>query len=67
MNKLPNKAYLWPIEVARYFSVSRSTVYNWINSGLLRAHKIGKLWRIPRAEVERIEREGLRPYAGDDP
>ena len=56
MNKLPEKELLRPDEVAAYYSVSRSTVYLWIESGKLTAKKIaGKTIRIPREALRDIE------------
>ena len=56
LNTLPNKELLTPSEVARYYSVSTSTVYHWVDCGKLLAVKIGgKLLRIPREAVKSIE------------
>jgi len=52
MNELPNKALLRVDEVADFFGVTRQTVYNWINAGVLGANKIKGVIRIPRAEVQ---------------
>ncbi len=41
-------------EVAKYLRVSRTTVWRWCNEGKLQAFKVGRGWRIHRAEVERI-------------
>lgn len=40
--------------VARELSVSRDTVRDLIVSGRLRAAKLGRTWRIERAELERF-------------
>lgn len=50
---------LWTVEqVAKYFTVSKRTVYQWIaNKKMIEPTKlvyIGNLVRIPRSEVERI-------------
>lgn len=56
MSELPNKALLRPDEVAEYYSVKEKTVRGWINTGKLEAVKVaGKLWRIPRSAIEKIE------------
>lgn len=36
---LPNKTLFRPDEVAKFFSVSRSTVYQWVDEGILKACK----------------------------
>lgn len=52
MTTLPNKANLRPSEVARYFDVTRKTVYKWIREGKMEAIKIGGVLRIPREAVK---------------
>jgi len=57
MSKLPDKALLRPDEVAKYYSVAKSTVYVWIETGKLEAVKVGgKLLRIPREALESLEK-----------
>lgn len=57
MPTLPNKELLRPDEVAEYFSVSRSTVYFWIETGRLEAIKIGdKLIRISREALQGMKK-----------
>lgn len=51
MDKLPDKELLRPDEVADYLSVTRKTIYYWIDIGKLEAVKIERLIRIPREEV----------------
>jgi len=51
MTTLPEKELLRPDEVAKYFSVTRKTVYRWIETGKLRAVKIARLIRIPREAI----------------
>jgi len=42
-------------EAAALFCVSSRTVKNQIRSGKIAAVKIGKQWRIPAAEIERLK------------
>ena len=51
MNILPDKELLRVEEVAAYFDVSRSTIYLWIDHGILTAEKIRGIIRIPRDSV----------------
>ena len=53
MTDLPNKDLLRPDEVAKYFSLSVRTIYGWIDTGKLKAVKIGPF------QVLRITKEGL--------
>ena len=46
-------------EVAKLLTVSRSTVYNLVQGGKLRRVKLGHRVLFPRAEIERVLREGL--------
>jgi excisionase family DNA binding protein len=48
-------------EVAEYFNVSKRTIYNWIDAGIIRAVQIGKksVVRIPACELGRLKREAL--------
>ena len=39
-------------EIARYLGVSRDTVRNWIKKEGIPAHKIGRLWRFKKSEVD---------------
>ena len=41
-------------EVADYFKVNQRTVYNLANQGKLPAIKIGKQWRVRKAEIEKL-------------
>lgn len=51
MNTLPNKELLRVEEVATYFGVARSTIYLWIDHGILQAEKIRGTIRIPRESI----------------
>jgi excisionase family DNA binding protein len=51
MSDLPNKELLRVEEVATYFDVSRSTIYLWIEHGLLIAEKYRGVIRIPKESV----------------
>ena len=52
MTTLPDKANLRSSEVARYYDVTRKTVYRWIREGKIEAIKVGGVLRIPRAAVK---------------
>lgn len=57
MTNLPEKAYYRPDEIAEYFSVTRRTVYFWIDTGKLTAVKVaGTTVRISREAVLTLTR-----------
>ena len=41
-----------PAEVAEMLGVSRQTVYNWMKSGKLKAHKLGGTIRINESDLK---------------
>ena len=53
MTTLPNKDLFRVEEVAAYFDVSRSTIYLWIDHGILIAEKYRGIIRVPRESVEK--------------
>lgn len=52
MTDLPNKPLLRVEEAATYFDVSRSTIYLWIDHGILAAEKYRGVIRIPKESIE---------------
>jgi excisionase family DNA binding protein len=52
MTTLPMKDLLRVEDVAAYFDVSRSTIYLWIDHGILIAEKYRGIIRVPRESVE---------------
>jgi|DEB3_MinimDraft_2_1074329.scaffolds.fasta_scaffold117065_2 excisionase family DNA binding protein len=51
MTDLPDKNFLTPAEVAKYFRVTRKTVYEWIKMEDLTAFKIRRTIRITRESI----------------
>lgn len=45
-------------EIGAYLGVKRDTVYKWIGEKSLPAHKIGRLWRFKKDEVDGWVRNG---------
>ena len=45
-------------KIARYLGVSRDTVYAWLNKRGLPGHRIGRLWKFKREEVDQWVRAG---------
>ena len=57
-------------EIAEYLGVAKDSIYRWIESRGLPAHRIGKLWKFKKAEVDEwVRRGGAAPegQANDEP
>lgn len=39
-------------EIAEYLGVSKDTVYSWINGRGMPAHRMGRLWKFKRNQVD---------------
>ena len=39
-------------EIAGHLGISRDTVYTWVNEKGMPAHKVGKLWKFTKDEVD---------------
>lgn len=46
-------AWLTVEGIAQYLSVSKETIYRWLERETIPAHKMGKLWRFKRNEVDK--------------
>jgi excisionase family DNA binding protein len=58
MNDNGNERKLYTLkEAAALLRVSYITAYRMVRSGKLRAVQIGKLWRVPVSEIERLTEE----------
>lgn len=53
----PNHALLKPNEVMLFFRISRSTFYRWVESGAIKAKRINGILRVPREELQRLQRD----------
>lgn len=45
-------------EIAQHLGVSKDTVYGWISSRAMPAHKVGRLWKFKSDEVDDWVRAG---------
>lgn len=39
-------------EIAGYLGVSKDTVYTWLSTKRMPAHRVGRLWKFKRAEID---------------
>jgi len=45
-------------EICKYLGVSNDTIYKWIETKGLPAHKIGRLWKFKKYDVDEWVRSG---------
>lgn len=45
-------------EIASHLGVSKDTVYAWIGTQSMPAHKVGRLWKFQASEVDEWVRQG---------
>lgn len=50
---------------ANYLDVTKDTVRNWIKKTDIPAHKIGKLWKFKRVELDAWVKSGRSAFAGN--
>ncbi|MBX3246109.1 MAG: helix-turn-helix domain-containing protein [Myxococcales bacterium] len=53
-------------DVAKHLGIAKDTVYRWIESKALPAHKIGRLWKFKLTEVDEWVRSGGAIESGAD-
>lgn len=46
-------------EIAAYIGIKRDTVYKWISERHMPGHKIGRLWKFNKKEVDEWVKSGL--------
>lgn len=52
-------------EIAEYLGVTRDTIYTWVADKGLPGHKVGRLWKFKRDEVDVWVRAGGSIVEGD--
>lgn len=53
-------------EIAVYLGVKRDTIYKWISEKEMPAHRLGRLWKFRRDEVDDWVRDGGATESGVD-
>ena len=53
-------------EVAAYLGVKRNTVYRWIANKNMPAHRVGRLWKFKRAEIDEWVKAGHASEVSED-
>lgn len=52
MSDLQDNRWLSVSEIAAHLGVKNDTIYKWIKERQLPAHRISRLWKLKRAEVD---------------
>ncbi len=45
-------------QAAQYLDVNKDTIRNWIKKGSVPAHKVGKLWKFKKSELDEWIKSG---------
>ena len=53
-------------EIGVYLGVKRDTVYKWISEKAMPAHKIGRLWKFKKDEIDEWVRKGEAGKTSDE-
>jgi excisionase family DNA binding protein len=54
-------------EIAEYLGVSKDTVYTWVTAKGMPGHKVGRLWKFKRVEVDGwVKSGGANERSGQD-
>lgn len=53
-------------EIAEYLGVSKDTVYTWVTSKGMPGHRVGRLWKFKRDDVDAWVREGGAASSSDE-
>ena len=51
-------------QIAKFFGVSKKTVWEWCKKGLLPAFKIGKDWKIRQSDMQKMIHQKLKASKG---
>jgi excisionase family DNA binding protein len=55
---MPDDRWLSVDEIALHLGIKRETVYTWIAKKGMPAHKVDKLWKFKKSEVDDWDRSG---------
>ena len=50
--------WLSVVDIAEYLGVKKDTVYKWLSKKTIPAHKVGRLWKFKKDEVDKWVRTG---------
>lgn len=50
--QIQNENWISLAEAAVYIGVSKDTIRNWIKNSQMPAHKVGRLWKFKKSEID---------------
>ena len=50
--QIQNENWISLAEAASYIGVSKDTIRNWIKNSHMPAHKVGRLWKFKKSEID---------------
>jgi len=53
-------------EIAEYLGIKRDTAYRWINEKCMPAHKVGRLWKFKKEEIDHWVKSGSAGVSVND-
>jgi acetyl-CoA synthetase len=53
-------SFLTPEETAQVLKVQVATVRRWLRDGTLQGRKLGRVWRIPHSELQKISHPEIK-------
>lgn len=51
-SSLQSENWISLVEISNYIGVSKDTIRNWIKNSGMPAHKVGRLWKFKKSEVD---------------
>lgn len=51
-------AWMGVPELGKYLGVSKESIYRWLKSGSVPAHRVGKIWKFDPLEVDAAIKKG---------
>lgn len=52
-------------EIAAYLGIKRDTVYRWVDRKKMPAHKVGRLWKFRKEDIDQWVRSGTADETGE--
>ena len=57
--------WLSVIDISEYLGVKKDTIYKWLSKRTIPAHKVGRLWKFKKDEIDEWVRTGGGAYKNE--